>query len=323
MSKIDPRFKNINADLGLASRYYLHVKDVDLDTLPDGELAKYDAWLGGDEGKAKLAAFKEKGGGKTTAIQPASVGLPTQPISNSADLGAALGKALSEHLNIMGGLSAGVAIPTNFSVSLRVEHLPLTDAALWYDADGGKKAPSKNALNRLAALAGVSIRTRRVDDRSDPLVCEFEATARIRDLDGTWREITDNKRLDLRDGSPQARALKDRQLAGQRGFIDGHCETKAKNRAIRAILGIPTGMDPKAAARPWVIAKLQYSPDLADPEIRRMQAAAEFGVVGALYGAAPARPVIEAIEPEPEFKPVGEHANAEPFDMDEEAPWTE
>lgn len=317
MSIDSKKFPHIAADLGLAARYYLHVKDVDLDTLPDNEIARFDAWLGSDDGKKRLAEFAAGGGGKTTAIAPATVGLPSKPIVDSADLGEALGKALAERLNIMGGLSAGVSIPPNFAVSLRVEHLPLTDAALWYDADGGKKAPSKNALNRLAALAGVSIRTRRLDDRSDPLVCEFEATARIRDLDGTWREITDNKRLDLRDGSPQMKGLKERQLRMVREYIDGHCETKAKNRAIRAILGVPTGMDPKAAARPWVIAKLQYQPDLTDPEIRRMQAAAEFGAIDALFGGKPAnRAVLEARDEEPAvFSPVPDHVGAD-FDPD-------
>lgn len=145
------------------------------------------------------------------------------------------------------------------------------------------------ALDKLAAAAGISwdsAQSRRLDDGSDPHYCCFRAVGTYRSFDGTEVQIMGTKEMDLREGSDQARGAGS-GLVVQRQFIMGHAETKARLRAIRSI-GIRTGYTREELTKPFVVARLMWTGESNDPELRRAfamkQADAMLGGSRALFG---------------------------------------
>lgn len=181
-----------------------------------------------------------------------------------------------------------------------------------YNVPGGKGL-SKTALQKLAAALGVSWNhnaSGRLDDGRDPYYFEFLAVGRVRNFDGTWREIEGRKVMDLRNGSPTIQALQNRaeqkaerereknpdakvgdwesQLRDLRYFIGENAETKAQLRAIRS-LGLRTSYSDDELRKPFFAAQIQFTGRSEDPEVRRMFAeriAESFmgQAVPALYG---------------------------------------
>ncbi|HEY2509466.1 MAG TPA: hypothetical protein VGI39_01300 [Polyangiaceae bacterium] len=196
-----------------------------------------------------------------------------------------------------------------------------------YDVMGGKKGLGKNALDRIAAAAGISWlpdQSRRLDDGSDPRYVLYKAIGVLRSFDGTEQMLIGTKEMDLRDGAPQCEAIvanaregKDPsiQIREMRLHILAHAESKARLRAIRSI-GIRSSYAAQDLAKPFVIARLMLTGATADPELRRAIAMERTkAMLGprALYGAAPlpAQGVaLDAPRPPP---PVG----ARPADDDE------
>jgi hypothetical protein len=169
---------------------------------------------------------------------------------------------------------------------------------------GNKLGLGKTALDKIAGAAGVSWvpdQSRRLDDGSDPHYCHYKAVGRVRDFDGTVRVIQGEVEIDARDGSAQGSA---KELAQVRKFILRHAESKAKNRAIRS-LGVRTSYTEAELRKPFVVAKVQFTGESSDPEIRKMFAAktadAFLGSHAALYGGRP-EPALPPAE-----KPDGTH----------------
>lgn len=205
---------------------------------------------------------------------------------------------------------------------------------------GGKLGLGKTALDRIAAAAGVSWdpdRSRRLDDGKDPRYCAWLAVGTVRTFDGALITFQGSKDVDLREGSPQVEALCARyrtklekwersgkqgwppkephaQLREQRMHLVSMAETKARLRAIRS-LGVRTAYAPEELRKPFVVARMAFTGQTSDPELRRtfavMQAQAFLGARSALYGgsapalpaapapaALPAPPVGQTIEPE-------------------------
>jgi hypothetical protein len=151
----------------------------------------------------------------------------------------------------------------------------------------GKRGLGKAALDKIAGAAGISwdpMLSRRQDDGSNPHYCHYKAVGRVRDFDGTVRILQGEVEIDARDGSPQIdeirikaerRAKRENREndggAGQilelRKFILRHAESKAKNRAIRS-LGVRTSFDRKELEKPFVVAKIQFTGETSDPELK-------------------------------------------------------
>jgi hypothetical protein len=175
----------------------------------------------------------------------------------------------------------------------------------------GKLGLHKTALDKIAAAAGISwdsAQSRRLDDGSHPHYCAYRAVGSYRSFDGTEVQIIGTKQLDLRDGSDQAKAAGE-GLAVQRQFILEHAESKAQLRAVRSI-GVRTGYSREELAKPFVVARLMWTGESADPELRRAfamkQADAMLGGARALFGHGatplPSGPALPAPMPPP---PVG------------------
>lgn len=209
------------------------------------------------------------------------------------------------------------AIPDGFSVAFSIIQVdPSKDVDAYGKAikggpgdvasvGGGKLSLSGNVLKKLGAAAGVTWimeQTGRLDDGSDPNYCHFRAVGLVTNFDGSKRVVSGEVELDLRDGSPQIEAMRarakdgaaiDSQIRDTRLFLLRHAETKAKLRAI-ADMGIKRSYTAQELSKPFVVARLMWTGQSDDPELRRMYAekmadAQMAGVMG-LYGNAAALP---------------------------------
>lgn len=181
---------------------------------------------------------------------------------------------------------------------------------------GGKKGLSKVALDKIAGAAGLSWDPRmsgRLDDGSDPHYCHYRAVGTMRLFDGSLRTLSGEVEIGAREGSSQIDEIETKarknnrdpegQILELRKFLLRHAESKAKNRAIRS-LGVRTSYEEAELAKPFVVARLQFTGRSEDPAARAMfrsKIADSFlGASTSLYGAAPALPAhAEAHAPPP------------------------
>ena len=185
--------------------------------------------------------------------------MPTKPLTQIEDLRNAW-KSLEGQCNLVSPVVIVDTIPEMHAISLRSVMVdPTTNRfnqgpEVYHDrrfCGEGEVALGGVALRKIAAAAGIQmIERRRLDDRSDPNYCEIEIIIGVRDFDGTWRQVTNAKEIDLRAGAPETmKAEKDgghktgrmipldaSALGDRRRHIQSLCETKAFYRAIRTIL---------------------------------------------------------------------------------------
>jgi hypothetical protein len=155
----------------------------------------------------------------------------------------------------------------------------------------GKFALSSLGLAKIASAAGIKWipelckvveRQRHADGH---VYIRFQAGAGIRQQNGEWHIETAEKEIDTADVAEQLEDGYRRKLKAGRGkfteadipdmvrrevlqlreHILGHAETKAKSRAIRRILALKQVYSTAELARPFVVPKLVFRPDLADP----------------------------------------------------------
>lgn len=215
----------------------------------------------------------------------------------------------------------GVSFATVF-IDVEKETYPVAGGDDEGGGRSGKRGLSKSALDRIALAAGVTWEDcRRLDDRSDPDYAEVSVSASLRQLDGTITRLQASKVMDLREGSPAIAALWARydakkkrnprarspegQIREMRLHIAAHAETKARLRLVRS-LGVRTSYDVDELRKPFIVAKLSFTGQSEDPEIRRAFAMkiAESALSGGrmLFGA-PEAPV--AVRPPPALAPRG------------------
>lgn len=185
----------------------------------------------------------------------------------------------------------------------------------------GKDALSKVALDRLAAAAGISISSRRTDDRSSREYASYEATAIISNPGGEPIVRTANREWDGRDaadririeceanieknsrgltGADFERAVERRfreEMLREREISRAKTETKAINRAIAMILGMPRSF-PRGvlATHRFAVAKYVLTPDMSDPDVKRAVIDRAFGSRPLLYGS-PTHAAGQAVPP--------------------------
>ena len=146
-------------------------------------------------------------------------------------------------------------------------------------------ALAKVGLRKIATCAGYKITTERVDNKRRPAVeyyWEFQATATWTGLDGAQEMRQTTQDWDLKDGSFRLKGFSVKQTEEARKHGLRNCETRAINAVIRE-LGVRQKYTKAELAKPFVVVRVMFQPDMSDPEIRRMAAASHFGAVGALY----------------------------------------
>lgn len=203
----------------------------------------------------------------------------------------------AKHYHLVSPATACGAVPEGCSIALSTV-LVDRDAETYKLND--KFGLGKTALDKIAAAAGISWDPRlsgRLDDGSDPNYVMWRAVGTMRHLDGTIVQLIGTKEMDLREGSPQVIALEerargkgrdaDRQIREMRLHIVAHAESKARLRAIRS-LGVRSAYTAKELEKPFVIAKIMWTGQSDDPELRRAfamkQADAMLSGTRSLYG---------------------------------------
>lgn len=227
------------------------------------------------------------------AIKPSEYGLPDQPVAEVLQIADALTNAEGRGYNVLTPTMRLEYIPPGHQVSIRVVKFPteFTQAdnraksnGTWYKVSGGKLALHGSALNMLAAAAGISIVSTHVE-RTSRHVWTATVGATMTGFDGQPRYMAKSKIVDLRDGSDEAKAAGD-GVHNARKHGAALAESKAANRAIRALLGLQGAYKPEQAAQPFVFPRLIFVPDMSNPEIARMVTAKALGIVGDVYGPA-------------------------------------
>lgn len=172
-----------------------------------------------------------------------------------------------------------------------------------YEQDTGKLALLKPVLDKIAIAAAINWDERfcgRTDSGADARYYAWRVVGEQTLLDGTVIRRSANKELDLRPDSPMAQALLEECIAkALREFRDGKLKVKDENEAervgmdrsenrIRAILthamrntesktynayirslGLRQTYSPEELDIPFVVARLQWTGETDDPELRR------------------------------------------------------
>ncbi len=206
-----------------------------------------------------------------------------------------------QQFNVIGSIAFG-DLPEGFSVMLSTIKVDVANET--YDVGMKKRGLGSAAIRRIASAAGVSSISS-VCKGWAPNYAAWEVTVARTELDGTVRRETGNRVMDLRDGGSQATAMRDKaieqnkkypdnqkdpesQLREQRLHIGAHAESKAWQRAVRTLLGLRT-YTADELAKPFAIAKLQFTGRTNDPQLRLMFAQGmmmqALGGMAQLYGA--------------------------------------
>lgn len=229
------------------------------------------------------------------AARPA---LPTGLISKPDELSEQLTR-LQAHYHVLSPAIAVADMAPGYGANLAVVKI---DPAVVLAADGNgvgpdcyyskttHKEPNKRSLNKQGVLkigqaSGV---------QWDPRLCRRTDNARVRNYwaweyvgyvrthDGQILTIKGSRELDLRDGSAEAAGMKDGQLIKARAVGNELCETKAMLRALRT-LGIRPAYTVEELQKPFLIVRFSFTPDMKDPEIKKLVTERAIGGIGALY----------------------------------------
>jgi hypothetical protein len=322
-SKGTPIGEAESKDLG----YWIQRIEGDLEKDPNKKYADRDrAWI--QAARAELQRRKNGGAQQQAPAQRPAAPAPQHAIQRAeTSLGKAIHdpKAVTKHLQ---ELSANYHV---VSPATRVDALPEgCGVAVSYvivdpntDKDGpgevykvgDKLGLSGTTLAKIGAAAGVDWDPRlsgRLDDGSDPHYCHYRAVGYVRNFDGSVRTLTGEVEIDAREGSPQIEEITTKaenatrwengkkvsaprdprpQILELRKFLIRHAERKAKNRAI-ADMGVKRSYAPAELQKPFAVARLMWTGESRDPELRRVfaekTADAMIGGMSALYGRQPA-----------------------------------
>lgn len=174
---------------------------------------------------------------------------------------------------------------------------------------------AKQGLDKLAVLAGIIWHeqggSRRVDNAADRNYVAFEAFGAIRKADGQLVPVKAFYDLDFiaieedlvvqyaqkNDGQKKKEWRKEgeerqeyidfcvgRDMRSKRKHRSTLCESGARNRVIRALLGIKKVYTGAELSKPFVCIRITYQPDYNDPEVKRILTLASIGAQAAVYG---------------------------------------
>lgn len=233
---------------------------------------------------------------------------------------------LREKANILSPVMEVAQTIPDFTPSIRACQLdPSPDGPHFYK-QGNKLALRKQALETLADLAGVtSVKTRPLsgdeldahhqrDDDQKILMRAFgyEATVTIRRSDGTPKTVSAKKvwtpDVEYRKVKQNARDDADLQKKwlAEREHGPAKVESKAIQRAFRALLQIPHTYDPDRAKLPFVVVGFQFTPDTTDPLVRRLLIEKGYSAAADLYPGATHEELSEPPTPTVDAEKAGE-----------------
>ncbi|MEW6223216.1 MAG: hypothetical protein AB1627_01165 [Chloroflexota bacterium] len=150
------------------------------------------------------------------------------------------------------------------------------------DIPQGRRALTARSLNKLASTAGIDFTEEvRLDDGRDPLICGVRWRAEM--LLPTGRRITttgtkwvDMRRMSWKGGLDSAQAMKFRAMLYE------HTSTRARNRAVRAILSLQSSYSIAELQKPFAV--VSFVPNMDHPDIRGRILDAMAPAIAATYG---------------------------------------
>jgi hypothetical protein len=170
----------------------------------------------------------------------------------------------------------------------------------------------KQGLDKLAVLAGIlwpdQTGSRRVDDKKDPNYIAFEAFGAIRKSDGQLVPVKAYYDMDLiaheddlvhsyrekgqkGDYAKHGKELEEyvaycvgRDMRQIRKHRAARCESGARNRVIRALLGLKNKYTKVELQKPFVAVRITYQPDYDDPEVKRIVTMMSLGAQSTIFG---------------------------------------
>lgn len=223
---------------------------------------------------------------------------------------------LAKVANVTFPVTALDHLPPNHAPSLSVIRVDPNPASKDTYNVSGQKALSKHVLLKMANAGGLHIRTRKISPRHDLDFIEWEAVAMGRLPDGTPISVKCSKSWSWAKCQEE---MSEKQAKEYRKFADEQTETKAILRAVRAAMNLKTSYTPEEIAKPFLIARSVFSPDMSDPEVRRMVTREQLRSQGMLYPGGQQDQDDLASLPEPtELPDEPEDEDYEPFKQDDE-----
>lgn len=229
---------------------------------------------------------------KTPAIP---VGLIVDPQELTAQL-----DALRQHFNVISPMIGVSQFAPGYGVNLVVVRIDptITDEKNGRGVDtykgkihgANERALNKSGLLKISQALGIQwAAPKRLDDGSQANYWHWQHYGWIRTYDGQMLPVTGSRELDLRNGSAEAAAMSAGQLPVARTFGNEICETKAMERAIRNF--VAQSYTVEQLQKPFLIPRFSFTPDMADPEIKKLVTQQAMSGMGALYPpSAPAMP---------------------------------
>jgi len=137
-----------------------------------------------------------------------------------------------------------------------------------YKLREGQFPLSKRGLEKIAHAAGISFHPEysRVEEHRANY-CRYKAVGAMRKADGTLQIVTGTYFIDLEQD--QKAGMSDDRLKQRRQFIVQLCESGAKNRAIRSLLGLKSNYTAAELSKPFAVPRIDFAPDLSDPQTKR------------------------------------------------------
>jgi hypothetical protein len=150
------------------------------------------------------------------------------------------------------------------------------------DVPAGHRAPGARALNKFANAASLSFyNERRVDDGTNPDLLRVSIDVSMVLPTGQRITATGTKEVDLR-----RMTMTPAQLAKFRSFFYEHVATRARSRAIRAILSLKSSYSDAELRKPFAV--VTFVPNTSQPDVRKAMLASLSGATSAVFGPAPA-----------------------------------
>jgi len=204
-------------------------------------------------------------------------------------------------------------LPPYHTPQMAVVHVnPDPEAGDIYPLPGGKFGLSKVALDKISMAAAVNWvpeLSGRTDDGSDPNLVSYRMVGKVKDLNGQWRTILGTKEVNLvaieqelreamprrdwvqkiQDHKKRVQAIEDavtKEMIQFRKHRVARAQSGAMTRAIRSAFAIRSNYTKEALSRPFVLAKVVFTPDYSNPEVVRFLLAEATGTLRELYGSA-------------------------------------
>lgn len=245
-----------------------------------------------------VAAIARTTPAPTTTALAAAPALPTGLIHSPEQLTEQLTR-LQTHYHVLSpaiavadmaaGYGANLAL-VKIDPNVTIDQAGNGQGADCYFSKSMHKEPNKRSLNKqgivkIGQASGVQWDPRlcrRTDDGSQRNYWAWTYVGYVRTHDGQVLTISGSRELDLRDGAAEAVQMQGGQLPKARAMGNELCETKAMLRALR-VLGIRPSYTVEELQKPFLIVRFSFSPDMNDPEIKKLVTDRAMAGIGQLY----------------------------------------